>query len=187
MEELTKILKLKDVTRTAAAQYKRILKAHLLVIDDIMMFLVTQQDGVAFFSLINELHDRTSLIITSNKTPQQWADVPKDDVLTTALLDRILYRCEIIKLSSKSYRVEHRKIIFATKKINLNWTQNHTSLFSIFNTSLIAENRTHLFSGNIKLSKEYFWLVLNRLIFKLFLKNNHYKIQYPTKLNLIIA
>lgn len=39
----------------------------------------------------------------------------------------------------------------------------------------------------LKLSKEYFWLVLNRLIFKLFLKNNHYKIQYPTKLNLIIV
>ena len=28
------------------------------------------------------------------------------------------------------------------KKINLNWTQNHTSLF--------AENRTYLFSGNSK-------------------------------------
>src|SRR5680860_1427749 len=39
----------------------------------------------------------------------------------------------------------------------------------------------------LKLSKEYFWLVLNRLIFKLFLKNNHYKIQYSTKLNPIIA
>jgi hypothetical protein len=39
----------------------------------------------------------------------------------------------------------------------------------------------------LKLSKEYFWLVLNRLIFKLFLKNNLYKIRYPTKLNLIIA
>lgn len=116
MEELTKILKLKDITRTAAAQYKRILKAHLLVIDDIMMFPVTQQDGVAFFNLINELHDRTSLIITSNKSPQQWADVLKDDVLTTALLDRILHRCEIIKLSGKSYRMEHRKTIFANKE-----------------------------------------------------------------------
>lgn len=38
MEELLKILRLKDVTRSAAIQYKRILKAHLLVIDDIMMF-----------------------------------------------------------------------------------------------------------------------------------------------------
>ncbi|MFN4763746.1 ATP-binding protein [Gillisia sp. Q332] len=78
------------------------------------MFPVTQQDGVAFFNLINELHDRTSLIITSNKSPQQWADMLKDDVLT-ALSDRILHRCEIIKLNGKSYR-EHRKTIFANKE-----------------------------------------------------------------------
>jgi len=36
----------------------------------------------------------------------------KDTVLTTAILDRILYRCEIIKLSGKSYRMQHRKTIF---------------------------------------------------------------------------
>lgn len=116
MEELLKVLRLKDVTRSAAVQYKRILKSHLLVIDDIMMFPATQQDGVAFFNLINELHDRTSLIITSNKSPQQWTDVLKDEVLITALLDRILHRCEIIKLSGKSYRMENRKTIFATNE-----------------------------------------------------------------------
>lgn len=112
MEELLKTLKLKDVIRTANLQYKRILKSHLLAIDDIMMFPVTPQDGVAFFNLINELHDKTSLIITSNKSPKQWAEVLQDDVLTTALLDRILHRCEIIKLSGKSYRMMHRKSIF---------------------------------------------------------------------------
>jgi DNA replication protein DnaC len=112
MESLVKVLKLKDVTRSAAAEYKRILKSHLLVIDDIMMFPVTQQDAVAFFNLINELHDSTSLIITTNKSPAEWADVLKDSVLTTALLDRILYRCEIIKLTGKSYRMQNRKNIF---------------------------------------------------------------------------
>lgn len=112
MEDLIKILKLKDITRMAAAEYKRITRAHLLVIDDIMMFPVTQEDAVAFFNLINELHDKTSLCITTNKSPKEWADVLKDSVLTTALLDRILYRCEIIKLSGKSYRMENRKTIF---------------------------------------------------------------------------
>lgn len=116
MEELIKILKMKDITRLAAAEYKRIIKAHLLVIDDIMMFPVTQQDAVAFFNLINELHDKTSLVITTNKSPKEWADVLKDSVLTTALLDRILYRCEIIKLNGKSYRMENRKTIFETVK-----------------------------------------------------------------------
>lgn len=115
MEGLIKVLKMKDITRTAAVEYKRIMKAHLLVIDDIMMFPVTQHDAVAFFNLINELHDRTSLIITTNKSPKEWADVLKDTVLTTALLDRILYRCEIIKLTGKSYRMENRKNIFDNK------------------------------------------------------------------------
>ena len=103
---------MKDITRTAAAEYKRILKSHLLVIDDIMMFPVTQNDAVAFFNLINELHDKTSLVITTNKSPKEWADVLKDTVLTTALLDRLLHRCEIIKLSGNSYRMKNRKTIF---------------------------------------------------------------------------
>jgi len=35
-----------------------------------------------------------------------------DEVLATALLDRLLYKCEVIKLTGKSYRLEHRKTIF---------------------------------------------------------------------------
>ena len=112
MDELVKTLKMKDVTRMAAAEYKRIRGAHLLVIDDIMMFPVTPQDAVLFFNLVNELHEKTSLIITTNKSPKEWADVLKDTVLTTALLDRILHRCEIIKLSGNSYRMKNRKTIF---------------------------------------------------------------------------
>ena len=115
MEDLIKVLKVKDITRKAAVEYKRIMKAHLLVIDDIMMFPVTQQDAVSFFILINDLHEMASLIITTNKSPKEWADVLKDTVLTTALLDRILYRCEIIKLTGNSYRMENRKNIFETK------------------------------------------------------------------------
>ncbi|MEA3378717.1 MAG: IS21-like element helper ATPase IstB [Nanoarchaeota archaeon] len=112
MEDLIKVLRMKDVTRTAFAEYNRIMKSHLLVIDDIMMFPINQQDAVAFFNLINDLHDKASLIITTNKSPKQWADVLKDTVLTTALLDRILHRCEVIKLEGKSYRMENRKTIF---------------------------------------------------------------------------
>jgi len=112
MEELLRILKLKEVTRAAANEYKRIMKAHMLVIDDIMMFPVNQIDAVSFFNLVNELHLKTSLVITTNKSPKQWAEVLKDEVITTALLDRILHRCEIIKFNEQSYRMKYRKTIF---------------------------------------------------------------------------
>ena len=71
---------------------------------------------MAFFNLINLLHEKTSLIITTNKSPKQWAEVLNDTVLTTAILDRILYRCEIIKLQGKSYRMQHRKTIFENQQ-----------------------------------------------------------------------
>ena len=116
MEDVIHILKMKDITRAAATEYKRIIKSHLLVIDDIMMFPVTGQDAIAFFNLINLLHDNTALIITTNNSPKEWTNVLKDSVLTTALLDRILYRCEIIKLTGKSYRMKNRKTIFNNKK-----------------------------------------------------------------------
>lgn len=114
IEQLIKVLKMKEVTRSAGAEYRRILKSHLLVIDDIMMFPVTHEDAVAFFNLINELHDKTSIIITTNKSPKQWVDVLKDSVLTTALLDRLLHRCEVIKLKGNSYRMKNREKIFDT-------------------------------------------------------------------------
>ena len=112
MDELIKVLKMKEITRTAATEYKRTLKAHLLVIDDIMMFPVSQPDAIELFALINELHEKASLITTTNKSPKQWAEVLKDTVLTTALLDRILYRCEIINLTGNSYRMDNRQTIF---------------------------------------------------------------------------
>lgn len=115
LEELLKVLKMKDITRKAAVEYKRVMKAHLLVIDDMMMMPVSQEEATALFYLINELHDRASLIITTNKSPTEWTEVLKDSVLTTALLDRILYRCEIIKLSGKSYRMQNRQTIFKDK------------------------------------------------------------------------
>ena len=70
---------------------------------------------MGFFNLINQLYEKTSVIITTNKAPTEWAEVLEDTVLTTALLDRLLYRSEIIKLDGTSYRLENRKTIFNSK------------------------------------------------------------------------
>lgn len=112
MEELVTIIKMKDMTASAMNAYNRLLKAHLIAIDDIMLFPVKKQEAVAFFNLIDHLHEKCSVIITTNKSPKQWAETLDDEVLATALLDRLLYRCEVVKLQGKSYRMENRKSIF---------------------------------------------------------------------------
>ncbi len=112
MEQIITMLKMKDITRSATAEYKRLSKAHLIVIDDIMMFPIEKNVAVSLFNLINLLFEKTSFILTTNKAPKEWAQMLDDEVLVTALLDRLLYRCEVINLSGKSFRMENRKTIF---------------------------------------------------------------------------
>lgn len=112
MEEIISIIRMRDLSPSAMTAYNRILKADLIAIDDIMLLPVGKEEAVGFFNLINQLYEKTSVIITTNKAPTEWAEVMEDSVLTTALLDRLLYRCEIIKLEGASYRLENRKTIF---------------------------------------------------------------------------
>ncbi len=112
MEELVTTLKMKEMTSSALNTYNRLTKAHLVAIDDIMLFPIKKHEAVTFFNLINHLHEQTSVIITTNKSPKQWAETLEDEVLATALLDRLLYRCEVVKLEGKSFRMENRKTIF---------------------------------------------------------------------------
>ena len=71
-----------------------------------------KQQAVALFNFINHLHEKASLIVTTNKSPEEWVTLLDDEVVATALLDRILYHCEVIRLSGKSYRMKNRKTIF---------------------------------------------------------------------------
>ena len=110
------MLAMKDFTRSAKVDYKRLTKAQLIVIDDIMLFPIEKNQAVSLFNFINQLYEKTSFIITTNKMPTEWATMLNDEVLATALLDRLLYHCEIINLNGKSYRMQNRKTIFDGEK-----------------------------------------------------------------------
>jgi DNA replication protein DnaC len=113
MDELMSMLKTKDLSKSAMVDYRRLCKANLIVIDDIMTIQMARNEASAFFHFVNTLHERVSIIITTNKSPKEWVETIGDEVITTALLDRLLYRCEILKLSGESFRLKNRKTIFS--------------------------------------------------------------------------
>jgi DNA replication protein DnaC len=84
------VLVLKDVTRSAQSEYKRLIKANLIVIDDIMLFPVEKKQAVNF---VNQINESTSFVIPTNKAPADWAKLLDDEVHATALPDRILFHC----------------------------------------------------------------------------------------------
>ncbi len=76
-----------------------------------MLFPIEKDQAVNFFNFINQLFEKTAFIITTNKSPKDWAIMLNDEVLAAALLDRLLYRCEVINLDGKIYRMKNRKTI----------------------------------------------------------------------------
>ena len=116
MDEILATLKLKDITPSAKREYKCLCESDVIVIDDLMNIIVGHDEGNQLFSFINSTFESTSFIITTNRSPAEWAKSLNDEVLATALLDRLLYKCELIQLSGASYRMKNRKRIFPADK-----------------------------------------------------------------------
>lgn len=115
MGELIHTLKTEEITRKSQTRMKRIRKADLVVIDDLMFMAINQDEANLFFHLINDLYNTSSIILTSNKAPKEWGELLGDPAITTAILDRIMHRAEIIHLNGDSYRMKHRTSIFGAK------------------------------------------------------------------------
>lgn len=112
MDQIMMMLRTRDVSRSAQEDYRRLSAAHLVVIDDIMTINMARNEENAFFHFINALHEKVAFVITTNKSPKEWVETIGDEVITTAILDRLLYHCEIIKLTGESFRLKNRKTIF---------------------------------------------------------------------------
>lgn len=112
MDTLIHILKTHEISRASATKLNYIKKCHLLIIDELGYLPIDKIETNMFFQLISYLYEHTSVIITSNKGFDGWADLLGDTVLATALLDRLTYKCQVISLSGDSYRLAHRQNIF---------------------------------------------------------------------------
>lgn len=112
MGDLVRTLKTETISRQAQIRLKRLYKADLIVLDDLMFMALDKSEANLFFHFINKLYEQTSFIITSNKSPEQWGEVIGDEVITGAFLDRMVQKSQVIELVGESYRVTHRQTIF---------------------------------------------------------------------------
>ena len=60
------------------------------------------------FQVVNMRYERGSLIITSNKAPVEWGEYLGDEVLASAMLDRLLHHSYVINIKGRSYRLKDK-------------------------------------------------------------------------------
>ncbi|GAA1841609.1 hypothetical protein GCM10009736_04250 [Actinomadura bangladeshensis] len=54
------------------------------------------------------MDDMVRQLLTSNKAFSEWGQIFGDEVLATAILDRLLHHCEVIAINGPSYRLKNR-------------------------------------------------------------------------------
>ena len=109
VSNLMKILKNSELQRTSGFRLKKILNSDLLIIDEIGYTPIEKREANLFFNLISEMYEKQSIIITSNKSFTVWAEMMGDEVMTTAMLDRLLHHASIFTLEGDSYRLSTKK------------------------------------------------------------------------------
>ena len=111
LSDLMTALKTAEISGASKRRLKYLRKAALVVVDEVGFMPLTPAEANLFFGFISAMSEKTSLIITSNKGFDEWADFLGDATITTAILDRLIHHCEIINMTGNSYRLAHHQSI----------------------------------------------------------------------------
>lgn len=77
--------------------------SNLLIIDEVGYRPLNAKEANLFFGLILKRYENASTIITSNKSVREWPELLSgDEVLASAILDRLLHHTEHTKKSASN-------------------------------------------------------------------------------------
>jgi DNA replication protein DnaC len=108
LDDLVRNLKEAEASGRFAKKLQTYLKPAVLVVDEVGYLPLSRPDANMVFQLVARRYERGSILLTSNKAFSEWGSVFGDDVLASAILDRLLHHCDVISISGPSYRLKDR-------------------------------------------------------------------------------
>ena len=111
LEGLIRLLKTGEISQQSKSRLTQIHRAALVIIDEMGFMPISKAEAHLLFSFISACYEHKSLVVTSNKSFDEWADFLGDPVIATAILDRLIFKCEIFNLTGDGYRIRHRQTI----------------------------------------------------------------------------
>ncbi|WP_394235853.1 IS21-like element helper ATPase IstB [Niallia oryzisoli] len=84
-------------------------KSNVLILDEMGYFPFDELSANLLFQIISKRYEEGSIIITSNKSYLEWGKIFGDDVLATAVLDRLLHHSTTFNMKGESYRLREKQ------------------------------------------------------------------------------
>lgn len=102
--DLIEQLKKAHLENKLETRIKHFAKYRLLIIDEIGYLPIGEPEAKMFFQLIDRRYEKKSTIITSNISLSDWSDLFTDNMLASAILDRLVHHSSIVNILGNSYR-----------------------------------------------------------------------------------
>ena len=100
------------ISKADNSYYKKLeeyLSPDLLIMDELGFKKIPDYSGSDFFDVISKRYEKGSSIITTNKSFEQWNDIFADNILSSAILDRVVHHSIIFRINGPSYRTKNIK------------------------------------------------------------------------------
>ena len=88
---------------------KQLVYPKVLILDEVGYLPLSRDEASLFFRLLARRYERASLILTSNKSFLDWGEIFNDQVLATAILDRLLHHATTVNIKGESYRLKEKR------------------------------------------------------------------------------
>jgi DNA replication protein DnaC len=106
LDDLMHVLRADAAIPPARLRAKRYFNCALLIIDEVGFRPLDRAEANLFFRLVSTRYERGSILLTSNKHVRDWPAIfAADEILTTAILDRLLHHVHVISIDGRSYRL----------------------------------------------------------------------------------
>lgn len=85
------------------------LRPDLLLLDDFGLKPLAPPAPEDLYDVINERYERGSILLTSNRAPEEWPDLFGEPLLASAGLDRLMDNAHAVVITGASFRAQRRR------------------------------------------------------------------------------
>ena len=108
LSQLAEALETASYPSLVRQRLRRYTTPSVLIIDEVGYTRLTPEQSHHFFELVTARYEQGSILLTSNTSFSEWGNLLGNEVLATALLDRLLHHAEVLSVTGRSYRMKDR-------------------------------------------------------------------------------